>query len=77
MSWKPLLYCRICWQEFDRPEEHGLGSLLSTRTGTVRLNGICPGKTSDIHAIADRPKTVKFTKQSESLSLDAGDPIRL
>lgn len=33
------LYCRLCWQEFDRTEQHDAPSLYNRQ----RLNGHCPG----------------------------------
>lgn len=72
MAWNPLLYCAICWQEFDNPAEHNSGSLLSTRTGNQRLDGLCKG---DIRKVSDRPKMAKFQRQSNGLELDSGDPI--
>lgn len=72
MAWNPILYCAICWQEFDTAKEHNTGSLLNTKTGNVRLDGICPG---DIRKRVPMAKLTTTPKEQFWLALDDGEPI--
>lgn len=66
-----LLYCAICWQEFDSPSEHDAASAYKGE----RLNGHCRG---DIRLATPKSRTqIKRMAQKEALPLDSADPIIL
>jgi len=69
MNRKDRLYCRRCWQTFDRRYRHDAGSYYNGE----RLNGNCPG---DIHPIPrQRPQERLSAPQLPQLDFSVGEPI--
>lgn len=64
----PFLYCALCWQEFDHPQEHDRAS--SDPQGR-RLNGHCKG---DIRR-QERPYIPRVVRDTPPNLPDPGEPL--
>ena len=64
-----LLYCAICWQEFDYPEQHDAASAYKGE----RLNGHCPG---DIKR-QDRQHNPRVRPDTPPYLPEAGEPLTI
>lgn len=63
-----LLYCALCWQEFDHSQEHPLAS--KDDRGR-RINGICRG---DIRR-QERPQLQRVKRDTPPNLPEAGEPL--
>jgi hypothetical protein len=70
-----MRYCQLCWQEFDSPSQHDVGSYHDKE----RLNGFCPGTHEDFRLRTAPPLLTPNGNgvKSPSLDLDQGEPIKL